>query len=361
MSKGVILRMDRRTAYVFTTDCGLVRVRAQAHHAVGKEIVMEDKENRARSTAASGMRRWAPVLAAALVLVVGGAALFGTGILSAPAYATVSVDINPSMEMTLDRNLEVLAVKAMNEDAKAVLATVQLRHLYWKTAVERWVEAVRATNRFPMEAMLVSAVMPEDALRLRTELQAMQESPGTGAMTGIQVRAIFSNDPSVAVDAKKAGLSVGRQMLWNQAEHRNMEYDGNAIAEAPLGELLQKLLQNREMDQTGYTWRYGQDPTGQPSATGGQNQNGNPDATPGANQNGNPDVTPEGNQEQNQTGGGGQNQERNGDPSGTPQAGEPSCTPSCTPECTPGCDPTGGQGPGGASVTPGGGAGPGGK
>ena len=236
----------------------------------------------------------------------------------------------------------------MDEDAETVLATVRLRSLYWKAAVERWVEAVRATDRFRMEAMLVSAVMPEDALRLRTELQAMQESSGTGAMAGLQVRAIFSNDPAVAVAAKEAGLSVGRQMLWNRAEYRNMEYDGEAIAEAPLGELLRKFLENREMDQTGYTWRRGQDPTGQPSPTGGQNQNGNPDATPGGNQNGNPDATP----------GGNQNQERNGDPSGTPQAAEPSCTP----DCTPSCDPTGGQGPGGATVTPGGGGpGPGGK
>jgi hypothetical protein len=356
MSKGMILRMDRKWAYVFTSGCDLVKVRIEPRFAVGKEIRMESEEKRIRYP--SPTRRWMPALATAvLAVLVGVGLLFGQGLVAPKVYATMSVDINPSLEMSLDRNLNVIAVKAMNADAEPVLATVQLRNLYWKTAVERWVEAVRATNRFQIETMLVSAVMPEDALKLQTELRTMQENPGTGIMAGIEVRALYSNDLAVLQTADSNGLSVGRQMLLTQAEVQKKNYDAARIGGAALGELVQDLLQNQEMNQTGYTWQGTRDPSGQPTGSGNgeQNQNGNQGSTPGGNQNGNGSPNPSAiptaaaNQEQNQSGGGGQNQESNGTPN-------PSCTPqgdknqgsgagggngTVTPACTPLADPTG--------------------
>jgi hypothetical protein len=354
MNRGVILRMDRNWAYVFTSRAELVRVRMQPHWAVGKEITMEQGE-RTQSRSVAARRRLAPMLAAAvLVVLVGLGLVFGQGILGSltPVYATMSIDINPSLEMTLDRNLNVLSAKALNDDAAQVLANVQLRNLYWKTAVERWVEAVRATNRFQLETMLVSAVLPEEALQLRTELRTMQENPGVGIMAGIAVRALYSTDAAVVRTAETNGLSVGRQMLLTQAEVQNRNYDAAGIGGAELGELVRTLLQNQEMDQSGYTWHG----TKNPSATAGQgNQNGSGDVTPGGNQNGNggtnPSVTPNGagNQEQNQGGGGDQNQAHNGTPAAscTPAgdqnqgSGAGSGSGTVTPACTPLADPTG--------------------
>ena len=64
---------------------------------------------------------WKPLIAAllALVLVGGGGGLFYH---SANAVASVvSLDVNPSIELTVNRNEKVLSCAALNEDAAAVL------------------------------------------------------------------------------------------------------------------------------------------------------------------------------------------------------------------------------------------------
>jgi hypothetical protein len=338
MSKGVVLRIDRKWSYVFTTGSELVKMHVQPQHAVGKEVIMETERKQSRKAVLS--RRWVPALVtAALVFLVGFGLVFGQGLIAQPVYATMSIDINPSLELSLDRELKVLSVRAMNQDAEQVLSKVQLKGLYWKTAVERWVEAVRATNQFQIETMLVSAVLPEDALQLKTELQTMQENPGTGVMANIQVRTLYTADRAVTTVAQQNGLSVGRQMLLTQSEVQNQNYDAAGIENAPLGDLIQTLLQTREMDQTGYTWHGAKSPTGQPSVTGSEqgNQNGNSDVTPAGNQNQgtpNPSCTPAGDQNQNQN---------QGTPAATPGAGSENGNENVTPNpsCTPQADPTG--------------------
>ena len=329
MSKGVVLRIDRKWSYVFTTGSELVKMHVQPQHAVGKEIIMETERSQSRKTIRS--RRWVPALVtAALVFLVGFGLIFGQGLIATPVYATMSIDINPSLELSLDRELKVISVRAMNQDAEPVLSKVQLKGLYWKTAVERWVEALRATNQYQIETMLVSAVLPEDALQLKTELQTMQENPGTGVMANIQVRTLYSADKAVATVAQQNGLSVGRQMLLTQSEVQNQNYDAAGIENAPLGDLIQTLLQTREMDQTGFTWHGAKSPTGQPSVTGSEQGNQN-QGTP------NPSCTPMGDQNQNQN---------QGTPAVTPGAGNENGTggnenATPNPSCTPQADPTG--------------------
>ncbi len=378
MNTGIVLNMDRKWAYVMTSDCRMVRVHAKPHMTIGREIRMETEIARDVRPAPTRRMKLAWAMAPLAVILVLGL-VFGQGILFNPVYARLSIDINPSLEMALNRNLEVVSVQAMNQEAKQVLEGLafKFRGLQWEDAMGKWVEAVRAKLQIQVQTVLVSAVMPEDAVQLRTRLQEIEGTQNEGALKGIQVRAIYSYNGEVANEANRNGLSVGRQMLLDQARRQNRNYDEAEIAEAPVGDLIQALLQNQEQNQTGGGGQNQEQNggnggsggnggggsgsgSGDPSATpqgdqnqeqnqeqngptsGGQNQEQN-GATNGAGPGPNdPSCTPQGDQNQEQNGptSGGQNQEQNGVTDGAgPGPNDPSCTPQCTPACTPQGEP----------------------
>lgn len=92
--------------------------------------------------------------------------------------------------------------------------------------------------------------------------------------TQLQVKAqyIYSHDEEVVDKAKQNGLSVGRQMLLNQAKAQNQDYNNQSIAEAPLDELLPKLIGNQERNQSGVTHRTTQSASESNGPNGTQNQ-----------------------------------------------------------------------------------------
>ena len=333
MSKGIVMSLERNRAVIFTDDCRLVRVPLEPHHAVGKEIFMNQKEApRAAVRTPSRLRPLRFAAAAALAIAVALGVLFAPGVLPAPVYASISIDVNPSLELQLNRELRVVAALAMNEDAKQILEGLALKGLPWTDAVARWIEAIRTKTTLQVQEMLVSAVLPEDAVALRTQLLAMEGTAAEGTLAGIQVRAIYSNDLAVATQAAQNGLSVGRQMLLTQSELQEQTWTRATIGGASLGDLVGTLLRTQERDMTRYTLHEATGtPAGQKATPGYQDvtpgagpTNGNgDDVTPGAgptNGSGGGDVTP----------GAG-----SGSGSGSGTGGSGTVTPSCTPDCTP--------------------------
>ena len=270
MKTGTILSMDQKHAYVFTSDCHMVKINCQPGMVIGKEIMMETEQIREKPVV-KNRRLSLALIAASLVLLLAIGLIFGQGLFAGPVYARLSIDVNPSLELALNRQLEVQSVRTMNEEARQLMVGQDFTGLGWQEAVARWAEILRLTNRIQVQNMLISAVMPEDALQLRTQLLNMEGNGNSGVLAGVAVRVIYSHDQSVAVQAKQNGLSIGRQMLLNQAQAQNQNYDQANIEDAPLGDLIQKLLQDREQNQTRLTERTTQsvsDQTGESAPAG---------------------------------------------------------------------------------------------
>ncbi len=275
MKTGTILSIDHKYAYVFTSDCRMVKLLWQPDMAVGKEINMET--TLAKTKPAVHKRRLRFTLAAAcLVLLIAAGLILSQGLSAGPAYAVLSIDVNPSLELSLNKQLTVISCQAMNDDAASLLKGRNLTGLTWQDAIARWTEILRQSNQVSVQTMLISAVMPENADLLRTQLLSLDGSGNPGALTGVQVRVIYSNDQAVLTEADRNHLSIGRQMLLNQARVQNENWDETSIADAPLGDLIQKLLRDRDQNQTRLTERTTQsiaDQTGEPASSGNTETN----------------------------------------------------------------------------------------
>ncbi len=230
---------------------------------------MKSMRNQIQPTVPAKKRRIRPMfIAVSAVLVLALTILIGQGLLFNPVYAEVSVDINPAVQFRLNRQLEVLSVHALNQEAAALLEGNELKGLGIEEAVYRWKEL--ASKQYQVQTMLLASVMPANEEALRAILTRLEQVQNAGGESQLQVKSqfIYSHDKEVVAQAKKNGLTVGRQMLLNQAQAQHQAYTAETIAEAPLDDVMPKLLKHQERNQTGLA-RQTQN-LSDPSATGEQ-------------------------------------------------------------------------------------------
>lgn len=119
MGKGVLLELEGRRAVVLTPQGEFVRVPLPpGSWAVGAEVEFVEQ------TQTRPWMRWGVAAAAAVLLTVTSTVGYNTWALAQP-LAIVTVDINPSLEMTVNKTGTVLDARGLNDDGKAVLAKVE--------------------------------------------------------------------------------------------------------------------------------------------------------------------------------------------------------------------------------------------
>ena len=122
MQKGILLEVEGRTGIVLTPSGEFRRVPLPAGHpAVGDEIPVPE------AGAWHSFFSWTWVAAAAAVLLM---LLVPTGYwhwtLAQPA-ALVMIDINPSIQLTVNGRRQVVAAEGLNLDGREVLDAIQWR------------------------------------------------------------------------------------------------------------------------------------------------------------------------------------------------------------------------------------------
>ena len=104
----------------------------------GKVIVMTEKRK------VSSLKKWAVGIAAAFVLCIGGTAGFRVYQANYTVASTVSLDVNPSVEITVNEKERVLAVDAKNEDGKNIIGDMDFKGSDLDVALNALVEIGRA-------------------------------------------------------------------------------------------------------------------------------------------------------------------------------------------------------------------------
>ena len=250
MNRGIILSLDNTSAIMFTSDCRLVRVPSRKAISLGQEIIVDSPKESYRS----GSRVMRPVLAfAAAVFAIIAGFIITQSILNARTYAVLSVDVNPSLQFSINKDFMVTNVEALNADASRLLIKENYKGLTWQEAVDRWLLCLEQNGYEEIGDVLISAVMPEKDTLLKSQLMLLKETSGNGEGSGIRLHIIYSHDGSVAETARKNGLSVGMQMIVNRSAAQQGPWNAENVKATSLGELVRILAQSGEMDQTRIT------------------------------------------------------------------------------------------------------------
>lgn len=202
-------------------------------HEKGKVIYMEKKKNNTiRSLAA---------IAAVFVLVIAGIFLAGRfqgGNTSALA-AVVSLDVNPGIELNVDKNEKVISVSAVNDDGREVLSGMELDGTSFDVAVNAIIGSMLQHGYLDDTAnsilLSVSGVDGYDATKLQAKLtdnvsQLLKDC-------SVLSQNVSDADSKLVDKANKYGITVGKARLIEEIISSNSRHNFEELVGLTINEL----------------------------------------------------------------------------------------------------------------------------
>lgn len=171
----------------------------------------EALKERTRQAVASACRRRAALprrvaaLAAALALVLG---LGGYWAYFVPVSA-ISLDVNPSIELQLNRFDRVIAAVGRNPEGEALAALVSVTHLPYDQAVKRILESEAAEPYLSRDSYVAITVVGKDPEKSGELLERVSDC--TAAHENVHCGASNARE---AAQAQAAGLPLGKYQAF---------------------------------------------------------------------------------------------------------------------------------------------------
>lgn len=214
--KAVIVDLRGNQSAALCDDGRVVKL-ADAGYSLGQIVDVHERKRRTPLWV-----RYASTAAAAALLLVGA----GGGAAYAMPYGVVSLDVNPSLEYTINRFDYVLKVEGVNEDGKALLAgmdTSKLTHHRIGDALEASVQQLEEQDLLGGESgeILISAgtKQPDHAEKL---VSALEDDLGSKRQD-LEIRAFAVSEEDID-NAHREGMSAGRHRMLG--ELKESEGDG---------------------------------------------------------------------------------------------------------------------------------------
>lgn len=188
---------------------------------------------------------WAAVAAAAaLVLVTGG--IFGYSYMN-KAETVATIDVNPSVELRVNRRERVTAVTALNEDAKTILDDMDLKNTHLNVAVNALIGAmVREGYISDIKNSVLVSVEDSDTSRgqrLQEQItadiaQALEQS----AVEAAVLSQTLAEDQSLKETAHQFGISMGKANLIREILAKDPTLKAESLAGLSITDLSLILL-----------------------------------------------------------------------------------------------------------------------
>ena len=189
-------------------------------------------------------KTWTTLTAACLALVLVGSGLFYQ---QANAVASVvSLDVNPSIELKVNKNEKVLSCTPLNDDAKAVLSDMgngaDLKGAKLDVAVNAIVGSlVRNGYLNSISSAIMISVEDKDTARAE-KLQRELTSTVDGVLQTSESRAsvltqTLTQDAGLTQQARENNISTGKAALVNRVLALNSSLKFDALAELSVEEL----------------------------------------------------------------------------------------------------------------------------
>lgn len=178
----------------------------------------------------SPLRRVRPALAAAcllLILCVSGWYVYFT------PTAFISIDVNPSLELGVNRFDRIVSVEAYNQDGQALADTLEVKNLDYRTALEQ-ILADQEVEAYLSDGILSLTVAGRNEDQCSAIYRAMEDC----ASGHENVRCHSSGSETVA-EAHTHGMSVGKYRAYLILHQLDPDITAVQVQGMTMGELYQ--------------------------------------------------------------------------------------------------------------------------
>ncbi|GLV61450.1 hypothetical protein Bmyc01_01200 [Bacillus mycoides] len=206
MNKGIVMDIKKHSVVVLTPNGEFITCKRKADsYMVGEEISFDEQEQRASRFSIPSFLKPASLLVACFLCAL----LFFYNQPEEKVFAYVSVDINPSVEVSITKDLRVIDLQACNDDGRRFLKELkqwenkQLQDVI-RTIIKQSQEDKYLTND---KQVMLTAVAKDKSLEPQLE-KAMQELKKEYEIKHVTV-VYQSSTLQMRENAKKAGIGTG--------------------------------------------------------------------------------------------------------------------------------------------------------
>ncbi|ARU63719.1 hypothetical protein CBW65_23860 [Tumebacillus avium] len=259
-NKGIVMQVANGKVIVMTKDRRFLNVPWADGMTVGQEIDVPDEV--LTQTAGTGKavplpwykKSWnttwkkTGVIAASVLLAV--SVWTSTSLFSEPvAYAYVTVDINPSIELSIDNHKQVVTAVPLNDEGGLVLKGLALTGLSVEAAVGKLAEIARTQGYLDEKTEVIITASPAaaddeqkadlDLNQVESDLVAQVETLAQNTGAEVEVEGIVVSR-EVRDAAQDAGLSPGKYALYVAAVQSGIEVEIDEFKHESISKIVDK-------------------------------------------------------------------------------------------------------------------------
>lgn len=210
--------------------------------------------------------RWMKWMTAAACLVL---VLFGGWMLYFIPVTTVSVDVNPSLELGINRFDRVVTIEGYNEDGQALVKELDVRYMTYTDALNAILDADAMASYLDNDGDVSITVAGENAEICSRMLENVAAYVAEGR-TNIYCH---QGDAACISQAHENGLSVGKYMAFQRLQELDPDINVEDVAGLSMKEIRQ-WIQELENGQSGSAPQLQEESVGSPAAESGRHGEG---------------------------------------------------------------------------------------
>ncbi|WP_144656488.1 anti-sigma factor domain-containing protein [Bacillus tropicus] len=219
MNKGIVMDIKKHSVVVLTPNGEFITCKRKGDSCmIGEEISFDEQEQKASRFSIPYFLKPASLLVACFLCAL----LFFYNQPEEKVFAYVSVDINPSLELSVTKDLRVIDLQACNDDGRRILKEMkrweneQLQEVI-RTIIKQSQEDKYLTND---KQVMLTAVAKDKSLRPQLE-QVMQELKKEYEIKHITVE-YQSSTMQVRENARKAGIGTGVYIKQENEKNKSL-------------------------------------------------------------------------------------------------------------------------------------------
>lgn len=247
--KGIVMQIANGQAIVMTKEREFKKLPLVEGMSIGMEVDVPDVLPQTTGRVAFWRNRTvvkrAGMVAASLVLAVG---LWSAQMMfnQPTAYAYVTVDINPSIELSIDEHKNVVEAGALNVEGEDILTTLDLEGLAVQEAVKTLASAAQAQGYLQEYTEVIITASPAvDAEKMAAlDLDQMEDDLVDTVKTlavekgaDIEVEGVLVSE-EIRQAAKHEGVSPGKYALYLNAQSKGIDIDLEELKTKPLTKIV---------------------------------------------------------------------------------------------------------------------------
>lgn len=242
--KGIIAEIDGRKMIVIAKNGEFIKCKRLPNHNIGDEVNVQ------RTNMISAYKKMSAIAASFLIF-----AMLSTGVYAYyTPYSYVSLDINPSLEFSVNRFEKVIGVHAFNEDAeKVLLASDNIKYKEIDDALEQILN-VASDQGFLKKDELNSIMFVVTSGNKKEETVMLNKV----SMASTEVLSQLSSNYEVILEttkmstykeAKKQNISPGKVILANQFKEVKPDINEEDVKHMSLQQAIKQIEKQENKDK----------------------------------------------------------------------------------------------------------------